>query len=174
MNESTPRVFLSYARADSEFVSRLACDLATAQITAWMDARDIVPGNRWDVSVETALREATDVVLILSPGACTSQNVMDEVSFALANNTRVLPLLYLDCEIPFRWERIQRIDMSSDYASGFATLLETLGLPRPELPGSTAGARTPASKGTVTVHHVEGHNVVIADKVGDINFNSKS
>ena len=173
MTESTPRVFLSYARTDSEFVSRLARDLATAHITAWMDARDIVPGNRWDLSVETALREATDVVLILSPGACASQNVMDEVSFALANNTRVIPLLYSDCEIPFRWERIQRIDMSSDYAYGFATLLEALGRPRPELPVST-GARTPASKGSVTVHNVEGHNVVIADTVGDINFNSKS
>ena len=173
MTKSTPRVFVSYARTDSEFVSRLARDLATADITAWMDVRDIVPGNRWDVSVDTALREATDVVLILSPDACASQNVMDEVSFALANNTRVIPLFCLNCDIPFRWQRIQRIDMSIDYASGFATLLETLGQPRPELPVST-GARTPASKGSVTVHHVDGYNVVIADTVGDINFNSKS
>src|SRR6185369_1779457 len=52
----------------------------------------------------------------------------DEVSFALSRQKRVIPVLYLDCDIPFRLARLQYIDFRPDYARGLKILLRALGV----------------------------------------------
>ena len=48
MTVDLPKVFFSYARADAEFVLKLANDLRSAGISLWIDQLDITPGERWD------------------------------------------------------------------------------------------------------------------------------
>ena len=55
-----------------------------------------------------------------------SQNVMDEVSFAIERNKRILPILYRNCDIPFRLKRLQYIDFSGDYNVARNKLLDAL------------------------------------------------
>ena len=118
--------FISYARRDQEFATRLAADLKAAGAEVWLDQLDIGPGRRWDLEIEQALRNCTELLVILSPAAVTSNNVMDEVSFALEKEKIVIPVFQADCDIPFRWRRLQYVDFRSNYARGLETLVTHL------------------------------------------------
>jgi hypothetical protein len=123
--------FISYSRADSEFALRLARDLKAAGAKVWLDQMDIVPGASWDNAVENALMAADCMLLILSPASAKSDNVRDEVSYALENGKTVIPVLYMDCVIPLRLQRKQRIDFRADYGRGLSGLLEQLRVENP-------------------------------------------
>ena len=111
----TQFAFLSYAREDAEFVLRLAKDLRVGGAGVWVDQLDIAPGQRWDRAVEDALAKCLELVVILSPAAVESTNVMDEVSLALEDGKTVVPVLHRQCKIPFRLRRLQYVDLSLDY-----------------------------------------------------------
>jgi nucleoside-triphosphatase THEP1 len=153
--------FLSYAREDAEFVLRLAKDLRAGAAGVWMDQLDIVPGQRWDRAVEDALAKCREVVVILSPAAVESTNVMDEVSLALEDGKTVVPVLHRQCKIPFRLRRLQYVDLSLNYSAGLDRLLETLGMglrPPPNvgltLPGTADTPRVKVARGWFADHVV--------------------
>ena len=83
MPTETPSAFFSYSRDDSDFALRLAEDLKAAGANVWLDQLDIKGGQRWDRSVEEALTNCPQLLVILSPSSVNSTNVLDEVSFAL-------------------------------------------------------------------------------------------
>ena len=119
-------MFISYARSDSEFALRLAKDLRSLGTAFWMDQLNLSGGTRWDQAVEEALKSCSALLVILSSASVQSNNVLDEVYFALDRNKRVIPVLYQSCDIPFRLKRLQHIDFSRSYASGLAGLQKTL------------------------------------------------
>jgi TIR domain len=133
--------FVSYAREDAEFVLRLAKDLRMGGAGVWVDQLDIAPGQRWDRAVEDALAKCLQLVVILSPAAVESTNVMDEVSLALEDGKTVVPVLHRQCKIPFRLRRLQYVDLSLDYKAGHDRLLETLGAGRRPSPGTADTSR---------------------------------
>ena len=112
-------LFLSYARADKVFALRLAQDLKAAGIEVWVDQFDVLPSQRWDRTLEAALRACAGLVVILSPRSVVSEIVMDEVGFAIDQSKDVIPLLYEACDIPLRIRRIQYIDFTQDYNAAF-------------------------------------------------------
>jgi formylglycine-generating enzyme required for sulfatase activity len=119
-------IFISYARADSEFALRLARDLRSKGVNIWVDQLDIPPGNRWDRAIEQALQTCDRLLIILSPASVGSENVMDEVAFALDREKRIVPVLHRRCEIPLRLLRLQYVDFTSDYNQGLTALLTEL------------------------------------------------
>jgi hypothetical protein len=119
--------FISYSRQDSEFALRLAADLKAASANVWLDQLDIAPGERWDRAVEQALQRCPRMLLILSPAAVESDNVMDEVSFALDERKTIIPIMFEDCIVPFRLRRVQYIDCRRDYQGGLKGLISALG-----------------------------------------------
>jgi hypothetical protein len=131
MTIDMPRIFFSYARADAEFVLKLANDLRSAGINLWIDQLDIPPGDRWDSAVESALVASPCLLVVLSPASVVSQNVMDEVAFALGSNKKVVPVLHRRCDIPFRIQRLQYIDFTTTYHDGFTQLLKALNVVQP-------------------------------------------
>lgn len=133
MATDTSTAFFSYSRADSEFALRLAEDLKAAGATVWLDQLDIEPGQRWARAVENALKESPIVLVILSPASVGSGNVDDEVQFALKKNKRVIPILYRDCEIPYRLEPFQYADFRTDYSRGLKSVLKSLGMQAQDL-----------------------------------------
>src|SRR5947207_15448218 len=105
---ATDTTFFSYSRSDSAFVLKLAKDLRDAGAELWLDQLDIKAGSRWDASIEAALNASTCIIVILSPASVGSNNVMDEVSFALENGKTVIPVMITECVTPFRLRRVQR------------------------------------------------------------------
>ena len=126
MPTETPAAFFSYSREDSDFALRLAGDLKAAGANVWLDQLDIEPGMPWDREVENALTKCPRMIVILSPVSVKSDNVRDEISFALSKQKRVLPVLYRDCDVPFRLARLNHIDFRTDYARGLELLLRAL------------------------------------------------
>jgi hypothetical protein len=104
--------FLSYARADSEQVLPIAKQLREAGARLWLDQLDIVRGEYWDRAVEEALQTCDCLVVMLSPAAVRSENVMDEVAYAIEKGKRIVPVLLESCEIPLRLRRRQHIDLT--------------------------------------------------------------
>jgi biotin carboxyl carrier protein len=121
--EPAPSAFISYSREDSEFALRLANDLKAAGARVWFDQTDIVPGHPWDDAIKEALNDTTQLVVVLSPSSARSTKVLNEISFAHERRKIIIPLLYLDCDVPLSLQRLQRIDVRADYARGLAHLL---------------------------------------------------
>lgn len=130
------QTFFSYSRTDAEFALRLANDLRAAGIDIWMDQLDIEPGARWDAAIQDALEESHDLIVVLSPKAVASENIMDEVSFALENGRKVYPVLIEECEIPFRLKRLQYISFLESYEEGYRRLRAILDLPENKTAGT--------------------------------------
>ncbi len=132
-----PIAFFSYSREDSEFALRLANDLRAAGSAVWIDQLDIGPGERWDRVVQSALENCPSVLVILSPASVNSNNVLDEVSFALDQQKTLIPVLYRNCDIPFRLRRFQHLDFTGDYDRMLQELRKCLHIAQP------AAATTP-------------------------------
>lgn len=107
--------FLSYSRSDEKFALRLAQDLRAGGIAMWIDQLDIRPSEHWDRAIERAVRECRGLVVVLSPRSVASDNVADEISFAIDSGKSVLPVMIERCTLPLRLTRMQVIDATGDY-----------------------------------------------------------
>jgi hypothetical protein len=135
---SDNRTFVSYSRSDSEFALRLAKDLRALGAEVWLDQLDIAAGTRWDSAIEAALRGSNRVLVLLSPKAVASQNVLDEMSFALEEGKAVVPVLVESCMIPLRLRRLQYVDFTLGYEPAMTRLLATLGVAQATTPKTEA------------------------------------
>jgi Mg-chelatase subunit ChlD len=122
MNEDKHRTFISYPRKNAEFALKLARELKTAGFDVWFDQLDIPAGARWDDEVQRALAECGIFLVILTPEAIESENVKDEIGYAIDSRKRILPVLLKPCNIPFRLRRFHYVDFTMlDYDLGIET-----------------------------------------------------
>ncbi|MFN0166317.1 MAG: TIR domain-containing protein [Bryobacteraceae bacterium] len=123
---SSAKAFVSYSRTDSDFVLRLCRDLRAAGASIWLDKLDIRPGEEWDQEIERGLAECGRMLVVLSPESVASPNVLDEIGYALPKKRAIIPILYRDCEIPYRLNRLQYVDFRTGYDAGLRDLLSSL------------------------------------------------
>ena len=126
MADAVPHAFFSYARSDAAFVLKVAQQLRRLGRKVWVDQLDIPKGARWDEAVEGALRASPCLMVVLSPASVKSQNVLDEVAFALDEKRPVLPILLQPVVLPFRLKRLQYIDFTGDYDAAFEQMVAAL------------------------------------------------
>lgn len=143
--------FLSYSRADEVFALRLAADVRRAGISLWVDQLDIRPSERWDRAVERAVKDCRGIVVILSPRSVASDNVADEISFAIDGGKSVLPIMIERCNLPLRIARMQVIDATGNYEKAAHQCVAELKraqetLPRHELAEKPKVAMIPAGE----------------------------
>ncbi|RMA64286.1 toll/interleukin-1 receptor domain-containing protein [Ulvibacter antarcticus] len=120
---SKPKIFVSYSRADTDYVSRLVEDLRTNGFDVWFDA-NIRTGNEWDNTLEAEIKKADVMVLILSATSVDSENVKDEMSYAMNLDKFVNPIKIEECDIPMRLARRQYVDFNTmGYADGLDRLI---------------------------------------------------
>lgn len=122
-----PKAFVSYSRADTDFVLRLCQDLRASGASIWLDKLDIHPGEEWDQAIERGLSECGLMLVVLSPKSVTSQNVLDEIGYALSREKTIIPVLYRDCEVPYRLNRLEYVDFRTEYDERLKYLLLTIG-----------------------------------------------
>ncbi|MEO7838040.1 MAG: toll/interleukin-1 receptor domain-containing protein [Anaerolineales bacterium] len=133
--------FISYSRDNSDFAVRLAKDLRMAGYDIWLDQLDIHTGARWDDEVEKALEKSTTFLMILTPESIQSQNVKDEVGYAIDNGKYILPVLLKPCKIPFRLRRFQFVDFTNQpYQESLTEIQDLL---------SNTNANQPATAGDI-------------------------
>src|SRR3954471_21682937 len=106
MDQDQQKIFFSYSRTDtSEFALRLYNDLKNAGGSVWIDQLDIKAGLRWDAEIGKALTACQCVLFIVSEKAIASDNVLDEVYYALDKKKLVVPVLLSICDMPYRINR---------------------------------------------------------------------
>jgi len=125
-------VFLSYTRTDDQFVLKLANDLRQAGADIWIDQLDIPAGSRWEKEVEKALINAKCLLVVLSPLSASSDNVSDEIAYAIDNKKKIIPIIIKECTRPFRIRSLQFIDFTKDYSPALNRLLKELGIEPPK------------------------------------------
>ena len=72
MPTSSRHIFISYSKKDSDFAHKLADDLAAAGFNIWID-RSLQVGEDWEDTIESQIRGANEVIVILSPNAVSSK-----------------------------------------------------------------------------------------------------
>jgi hypothetical protein len=127
--EPKRRTFISYSRVNKEFAIKLAQELKSDNFPIWLDQFDIPTGARWDNELENALRDCEIFLIILTPASIASENVKDEIGYAIDHGKSILPVLLEACEIPLRLRRFQYVDFTqksyNDGVESAKQLLET-------------------------------------------------
>lgn len=77
------KVFLSYSQADRVVARELATRITEAGHEVWFADDEIYPGDNVARKAGQALDKARAMVVLISPAAMKSINVMQEVQFAL-------------------------------------------------------------------------------------------
>jgi tetratricopeptide (TPR) repeat protein len=109
-----------------EFTLKLVSTLKEGGANIWMDQLDILPSQRWDREVHKALVACDCFLFIASERSVDSDNVLDELNYALDNKKMVLPIIINKCELPYRTSRLQHINFTLDYDKGLKALHKTL------------------------------------------------
>lgn len=148
--------FISYSRADSSFAVRLAKNLKSAGFDVWLDQLDIPTGARWDDEVETALESCKTFMIILSPESLESQNVKDEIGYAIDSGKEILPVKIKSGEIPFRLRRFQYVDFSNQsYQESLKEIKSLLSEAGNTLTGNEAEKEQVEAEGAPTVSKIK-------------------
>lgn len=106
-------IFLSYSHRDRDIMQRLYTDLAGAGFDLWIDD-GLEPGTpSWTAAIQTAIEQASCMVVILSPDAKSSQWVNSEISYAQSHHLPIFPVLAkgdVRNAVPFSLITAQRVD----------------------------------------------------------------
>ncbi len=120
-------IFISYSKLDTEFAFRLADDLLEAGYRVWID-RQIEGGERWRTSISDALRNATEMIVVLSPRSMNSKWVLHEGSVASGLDKPIYPVLIEPIQdLPVWMEEVQYIDFhAKPYDTAYRQLIDAL------------------------------------------------
>ena len=126
-------VFVIYSRKDRKFAEHLVNDLEENGIRTYVDFKDLLPGEVWNVVLPEAMINSKILVALLSPNSISSEYVQLDLKTALANNKRIIPVL---CQaIDFsklkatdleQLINIHFLDMSQEYAGKLSQLIKAI------------------------------------------------
>lgn len=120
-------VFVSYSRRNSQFVRQLVEKLRFADVPIWIDQEDIIPGQKWDASIEEALSQSTHFLVLLSEQSVISDHVMNEIIYAIERKKIIIPVKIDKCETPLVVSRFQFVDFHKEnFELNFHRLLSIL------------------------------------------------
>ncbi|HTU71952.1 MAG TPA: toll/interleukin-1 receptor domain-containing protein [Trebonia sp.] len=78
-----PRVFVSYSRKNEELVRQVRADLFGSEVDCWIDASDILAGQRLSPAIEAAINESDLFFAYVTQDFLRSRWCMAEIRYAL-------------------------------------------------------------------------------------------
>jgi hypothetical protein len=109
-DQSVADVFISYAAEDRRHAQSLAEVLTSQGHSVWW-YRTMVPGDRFDEVIDTALKTSQAVVVLWSQASVQSAWVRDEASWA-RDHRRLIPAKVQRVEPPLGFRGIQTADLA--------------------------------------------------------------
>lgn len=128
-------LFISYSRRNKEFVQKLHSALAAVGRDIWVDWEDIPPTTEWWKEIQRGIEAANAFVFIISPASVASRVCREEIDHAVANNKRIIPLLYQPIDDPGLMEKLHPsisatnwifFDDPAKFDSAFGTFIEAV------------------------------------------------
>lgn len=113
-------VFVSHASKDKR-ATKFICDALNAEgISTWVSFCNIPPGANWDESIESALTQASAVIVVVSPSSVKSRYVRTEVEQAIRTQKTVIPVIIEPTQLPLRWQMLQNVKWNSGRTKALA------------------------------------------------------
>ena len=121
------RVFISYSRKDSVFSNRLVDALNARGFEAYLDKKDILPGEPWQERLDSLILSADAIGIVISPDLIASHVCAWEAERTESLQKKLLPLLYRpvpDADLPPRLARLNYIFLrdDDDFDAGLSAL----------------------------------------------------
>jgi WD40 repeat protein len=121
------RVFISYSRKDSAFADRLVEALNAGGFDAYLDKKDILPGEPWKERLGRLILSADAVIFVISPESVSSETCAWEVEETERLQKKLLPVVHrtvADDQVPVRLSRLNYIFLrdQDDFAAGLRVL----------------------------------------------------
>lgn len=124
-------IFISYSRKDKGLVRRLHDKLKDSGREIWVDWEDIPPSAEWPEEVAAGIDAADSFVFVISPDSIASEECGKELSCAIGNHKRLLPVVYRDVDtktVPPALARLNWIwcRQGDDFETAFQTLVKAI------------------------------------------------
>ena len=126
------RIFLLYARSDTEVVRHLYQRLVKDGANAWLDEEKIFPGQDWEYEIRKAIHGSDMVIVCLSrkfikQGGYRHEELkiaLERVNSLPEGEIFLVPARLEKCDLPESLRRWQRVDLFE--AGGYKKLLHAL------------------------------------------------
>ncbi len=150
MNQRGKKVFISYAREDLALARRLYTDLKKVGATPWLDAEDLLPGQKWKNEISKAIRESDYFLALLSSSSVSKRGyVQKELRegieiFDQIPETEIylIPARLDDCKpADQKLLEINWVDLFPVYESGLKKILRVVRPPDAVASGTLNSAR---------------------------------
>ena len=103
------KLFISYSRHDFPFMRDLVRSLREAGMDLWLDVTSLSGGERWNTRIETALKECTHCLVVVSPYSMKSAQVAHEVEVADQHQKQIIPVLLQTANLSERLQTTQLV-----------------------------------------------------------------
>lgn len=139
-----PNLFISYSRAQTPFVDRLADQLEDNGYSLWLDYQSLVPARPWFEQIEAGIDSADVVLLIVSRESIASKNVEPEWKRAIRRGKRVVLVIFDAVPLPAELQDCEWVDFRSHYKNSLQQLMSLVEGPRQRAaPAPQTGFRAP-------------------------------
>lgn len=121
------KVFISYAREDSEAARRFYDHVQKPGIEPWLDTSDIEPGSQWGKVIEQEINESEYFLALISNKSLRKRSVQYEWKLALNEETKpFIPIRLEPCTLPKKVSALQWVDLFPAYEDGLRKILRRL------------------------------------------------
>ena len=130
--EAALDVFISYSRADSDFVRKLNNGLQIQNKTTWFDQERIASGEDFEREIFKGIESSNNFLFIISPNSIESPYCASEVEYAKKLNKRIVTVLHQKVDpkkLHPALASVQWIDFNNnggDFFTNFGELTRTL------------------------------------------------
>jgi len=136
------KVFISYAREDVKFAEKIYYDLNELGVLAWIDFRNLQPGQNWRLIINKTIKECDFFIALLSKNSVTKRgyvqkelkialNILDEIP---DSNVFIIPVRLDECIITEeKLKEIQWVDLFHSYNYGIKKIRNALSLTNEQL-----------------------------------------
>ena len=126
ITRGTGGVFISYSRKDYYFAESLTFSLIQRDVAAWLDVKDLRPGVDWEERLQSAIDNASHLVLVASPDSLRSPNVAVEWQRALDRDIPVLVAHVRGNDVPPELTAMPRVNFRGRFKPAVNSLVDHL------------------------------------------------
>jgi hypothetical protein len=129
---ATAQICLCYAREDRQKVESLYQQLSDAGFRPWMDIKNILPGEKWQRSIQHALQQSQFFLACVSLTSVIKRSylrrelreALEKRQEMLDSDIYLIPVRLEECEIPEELREHQGVDLFEE--DGWTRLVEAL------------------------------------------------
>jgi hypothetical protein len=140
------KIFISFASQDRGVAMTLCSALESRGFKCWISARDILPGENFQIAIVRAIREAKIMLLVFTANSNNSEEMSKELALASQSKLMVVPLRVEDVTpndaFAYEFATRQWIDFFADWEFAIQQLADRIENAMRVLPASSEA--TPA------------------------------